>query len=152
MASSRRLEEPHPIKVRARVYIRVSGIPVATAQPPHVMNIFTLIGRLGIFHLPRRCVSRPRTRHPPSRYFIYIDGTCLVQRPDTVFIQSLSAISNDPFDLPPRCPEVPRVSPDSPVPFTFLSHPPRRGITPCRYRKFSILPITVLLYYFRKEM
>lgn len=26
------------------------------AQPPHVMNIFTLIVRLGIFHLTRRCV------------------------------------------------------------------------------------------------
>jgi hypothetical protein len=39
------------------------------------MNIFTLIGRLGIFHLARRCVGAKVC--PSLRYFIYIDGTCL---------------------------------------------------------------------------
>lgn len=67
------LSEPHPIKPRhTRVYIPASLWPL---RPPHVMNIFTLIGRLGIFHLARRCVGVEVC--PSLRYFIYIDGTCL---------------------------------------------------------------------------
>jgi len=54
-----------------------SGIPVA-ARPPHVMNIFTLIGRLGIFHFARRCVRTSQSVSIPSILYLYRrDRTCL---------------------------------------------------------------------------
>lgn len=52
-------------------YTRIyPGIPVA-AWPPHVMNIFTLIGRLGIFHLARRCARMSRSVSIPSILYLY---------------------------------------------------------------------------------
>lgn len=72
--------KPAPSYKSPRARIRVSGIPVA-AHPPHVMNIFTLIGRLGIFHLPCSLCQPPADALSPHGYFIYIDGTCLSRRP-----------------------------------------------------------------------
>lgn len=57
-----------------RIYIHIyiyPGIPVAALGPPHVMNIFTLIGRLGIFHLARRCVGWNRSVSIPSILYLY---------------------------------------------------------------------------------
>lgn len=66
---------------RARVYM-YPDIPVAAvARPPHVMNIFTLIGRLGIFHLALVVVSdeSPKCVHPFDTLFISTGRVCLFE-------------------------------------------------------------------------
>lgn len=91
---------PHPIKVHANhVYIYIyTCTHIHIAHPPHVMNIFTLIAGLGIFHLPpcrpihrermlylyRRDVSdlsRVRSIHSFRREDDPIEGTGLIIPP-----------------------------------------------------------------------
>jgi len=88
-------------------YTRIyPGIPVA-ARPPYVMNIFTLIGRLGIFHLARRCVRTSRSVSISSILYLYRrDGTCLsflhavfIAR-ELAYERWIRPDANDPFVLP----------------------------------------------------
>lgn len=90
--------EPHPINPAIHAYI--SRHPCGRSRPPHVMNIFTLIGRLGIFHLARRCVGWNQSVSIPSILYLYRQDVSVFLRAvraslHAVFIRN-SRMSDEP--------------------------------------------------------